>query len=116
MINLRKLRGDITQKEFSGKLGINQAYLSKIERGKSIPKDNLVRKFCERLGIDSLQFGLKSDNGIIIGICPNCKIEFKIEDETLFCCNCGTKLKIECECGKKIHKGSKFCSYCGKEI
>jgi transcriptional regulator with XRE-family HTH domain len=47
---LRQLRGQLTQEEFAGALGISQAQLSKYELGQSAPPLGVLIKLAEKHG------------------------------------------------------------------
>ena len=53
-------------------------------------------------------------------ICPKCNK--KIEDGSIFCTECGSKIEVKeevfyCEeCGNKLKKGSAFCTECGTKV
>lgn len=53
-------------------------------------------------------------------ICPKCNKE--IEEGSIFCTECGSKIEVKeevfyCEeCGNKLKKGSAFCTECGTKV
>jgi len=55
-IRLKDIRLDykLTQVDFSKRLGVTHAHISKIEKGKTVPSESLVRLICKEYGINIL--------------------------------------------------------------
>lgn len=55
MLNLKKIRKSlsISQKEFSKKIGVSQAYISDVENGKCPASDNFLLKVKEIFGVNT---------------------------------------------------------------
>ena len=44
---LRRLRGDLSLRDVTGRIGVSSSYLSQIERGDRMPGSNVVRKLAD---------------------------------------------------------------------
>ena len=49
---LRKLRGDLSLRDVTGRIGVSSSYLSQIERGDRQPGSNVVRKLADLYNVD----------------------------------------------------------------
>jgi len=123
---IKRKRGKDKQEVFAKKLKISQSYLSKIEKGNSIPDNEKLQEFARKLGVNV--FDLIADDVEIeagsnldrIALCLNCEIppsdspflygsHYMIPlidqsgDENSFCRRCGRKLMTQCPiCNKHI--------------
>ncbi|MDE2802749.1 MAG: helix-turn-helix transcriptional regulator [Chloroflexota bacterium] len=50
---LRKLRGDLSLRDVTGRIGVSSSYLSQIERGDRQPGSNVVRKLAALYNVDA---------------------------------------------------------------
>ena len=50
---LRKLRGDLSLRDVTGRIGVSSSYLSQIERGDRLPGSNVVRKLAALYNVDA---------------------------------------------------------------
>ncbi len=50
---LRRLRGDLTLRDVTGRIGVSSSYLSQIERGDRKPGSNVVRKLAHLYNVDA---------------------------------------------------------------
>ena len=50
---LRKLRGDLSLRDVTGRIGVSSSYLSQIERGDRQPGSNVVRKLADLYNVDA---------------------------------------------------------------
>lgn len=55
-VQIRKLRGTKSQKEFAEKIGVTQGYVSEMESGKKEPSKKLIRKLSELYGVSKGDF------------------------------------------------------------
>ena len=49
---LRRLRGDLSLRDVTGRIGVSSSYLSQIERGDRLPGSNVVRKLAALYNVD----------------------------------------------------------------
>ena len=49
---LRRLRGDLSLRDVTGRIGVSSSYLSQIERGDRVPGSNVIRKLAELYNVD----------------------------------------------------------------
>ena len=50
---LRRLRGDLSLRDVTGRIGVSSSYLSQIERGDRVPGSNVIRKLADLYNVDA---------------------------------------------------------------
>ncbi len=50
---LRRLRGDLSLRDVTKRIGVSSSYLSQIERGDRLPGSNVVRKLADLYNVDA---------------------------------------------------------------
>ena len=50
---LRRLRGDLSLRDVTGRIGVSSSYLSQIERGDRKPGSNVIRKLADLYNVDA---------------------------------------------------------------
>ena len=52
---LRRLRGGLSLRDVTGRIGVSSSYLSQIERGDRLPGANVVRKLADLYNVDAAE-------------------------------------------------------------
>jgi len=90
---IRKFVLKLTQEEFASRLGVAGSYISRIEKGKNVPSELLIKAICREFGV--YEEWLRTGRG------PRRHIEVRLEDQ----------VKVEAELTAKLERGLEDLAY-----